>query len=258
MAKFEMNTFLERWVARKAATNAWRMPIWMSPEDLIQEAHANWQLVNNHYDSVVEDVAHMVALFKTTYHNNITDFARNPHNPRRETSLDAIVEATGALPEIAAEDPEVAGLIAEAPEPVKSILDLLATDTERILVRPTRVYLDGTRDTLNRRIHRALLKRGADIDPRADALQLVHNYLNPPRRVRVYDEPTLIELVGVMVDTYLHPEPAPQLVHPRRPVLQLSPTLMKVAKDRVSSFLQPRPAKRRIRLRPIIIRKRIA
>jgi hypothetical protein len=220
------------------------MPNWITEDDLVQEARINWQVVNDKYDEAVTEVAHMVALFKTTFQRNLIDLARNPKNPGKlETSLDAMVEDAGDLTEVIAED-GASTFIAEAPEPVKSILSLLTADEGRILCPPFRLHLDGSRDTANNRLHRALKRRGIEVDPKADLLTIARDYIQP-RRIRLFDEPTLVDLVSVMVDTYLVPERKP------RERLHYPPNLVSAAKAKVKSHLKPR---RRNRMFPVVER----
>jgi hypothetical protein len=239
MAKFEMNPFVHKWVQRRALTNMWRMPNWMSEADLVQDGKFCWSVVNEKYDDVVTEVAHMVALFKTTYTNHITDLAKNVRNPRGETSLDAMIEDVGDLI-LTVDDPDVNQLILEAPEPVQSILRLLTEDTERILTAPYRIYLDGRRDTLNNRLHRALVRKGVDADAGADLLKLVRDYLKP-RRERLYDEPSVVEVVSALVDARFDPPPCKP--HAR---LHYPPHLVTAAKDKVRSYLKPKAKRQRI------------
>lgn len=244
MTKFAMNEYLGKYCKRQAAMNAWRMPTWIEPEDIEQDAKLAWETTNNKYNPAVEDIAHMVALFKTTLRNNITDASRIH---RGDASLEALMEdGSGDLAEIAAE-PAIETLIAEAPEPVKSILGLLVDPDSRIFKAPFRVYLDGTRDTPNRRLHRALAKQGIDVEPHTCLLTTVRRYLKPTR-IPLFDEPSLCELVGAMVDEYMAPKDEP------RPRLHYPPHLVKQAKDRVSASLKPKRSSTRVRLGPIVER----
>lgn len=249
MATFEMNEYVRRWAVRSAHSNKWRMPGWNgSHEDLMQEVEYCWSVCNRAYADTVTEAKHMVALFQTTLRNHFHDMAKDIHNPRAESSLDAMLEDGADIFDIAS-DPHVTTAIIDAPEPIQSILRLLTDDTERILTARFRIYLDGSRDTLNARLHRALRKRNVDVEPHADLLKLVRNYLQRRPRERLY-EPTLMDLVAAMVDNYRNPWLASN-----RPHLCYPAHLAKVAKDKIKAHLK-RKAKSRLRMFPIVEVKR--
>jgi hypothetical protein len=245
MPQFEMNVHLKRWLDKQAYSASTTMPNWISQDDLVQEGRYCWSYVNQRYEDVVTEVAHMVSLFKTTYKNHLADIYNDKKNTRHESSLDQIVEDGGDFIDLL-NDADVDHLILQAPEPMQTILRLLITDDQRILSAPGRTRLDGTRDTLNERLHRALRRYDVDVDPDADLATLVRRYLKGGRE-RLYEEPTVVEIVGALVEAYLTKP------RKRKRRLRLSEEGAAQGRDKVKGFLE-RKAKvnTRVRIFPVV------
>lgn len=243
MAKFEMNVYLERWLQTNAYRAMPRMPNWITQDDLVQEGKYCWTVVNDRYYDVVTEVAHMVALFKTTYQRRVVDIINDKRNPRKESSLDQLLEDGIEFSGLAT-DADIENLILEAPEPIKTILHLLVTDEKRIVSAPYRVYLDGTRDTLNNRLHRALRRYDFDVAPNTDLLNCTRRYLRASRE-RLYEEPSVVEIVGALVEERLTVTPKVQ-----QPTLHLAANALAKAKENLRK--QQSKVRPRVRIFPVI------
>lgn len=218
MAKFEMSPLIVRWLDKQVRHNMWRMPKWMSEEDVRQEGMVYWVAINNRYHQPSErypqgvtDIKHMMSLFMVSFRHHLHDLAAD--RPSDECNYEdlRVGEVQDVLGGIASNDPDVNGAILEAPEPVQSILRLLVTDTRRNLAAYARIYLDGRRDTLNLRLYRALRRQGFDVTPAQDFMGMARCHLANERQP-LY-EPTVLEMVGAMVESYIN--------QPKRPILRL-------------------------------------
>ena len=192
MPRFDMDPRLQNWVSYQAHKNLWAMPPYLSYEDLIQEGMYYWTHVNNKYYEKVTDPPHMVSLFMTAYTRRLIDL-------RYKRTPDVVsIEDNAAIVELLAEEPSLAQFAINAPEPIASIIRLLTDPNEGIVCPPFHKFPDGSRDTINNRLHRKLATLG--IEATGSLLKQLRAYL---KRERLYDTPTVIECVGVMVDKYL-------------------------------------------------------
>jgi hypothetical protein len=215
MATFEMSPTIHRWVDKQVRLNMWRMPKWMEEEDLRQEGMVYWVVINNRYNRPTEiypqgvtNIKHMMSLFMVSFKHRLHDLAANIKNPRGECHLEDI--GLNILEAIAA-GPGIENTILEAPEPVQSILRLLTEEGRRNLGAYARIYLGNRRDTTNLRLYRALRRQGFAVAPGQDFLGMARRYLAKEREA-LY-EPTVIEMVGAMVEDYIQ--------KPKRTILKL-------------------------------------
>ena len=188
--KFDMGPYVRKWLDKQVRRNLWRMPRWVDEDDLRQAGMYYWVMVNDRYDARVTEVKHMMSLFMKAYSRHIIDLANERTDAVDRLSLDEIAAneprhhyTKDALHLLADAEPDVAMAIAEAPEPVKTILRLLTDPKRGILSARLRTFKDGTRDTTNARLHRAVRRCGiTDIDPSTDLLALVHSYLHQQKK----------------------------------------------------------------------------
>lgn len=163
-ARMEMDEPARLWVIKHARENYWRVAAYYSLEDLIQDGFFTWYRVVSgqlskgkrkagdpvsmmHTYKYITDRPHIMALFKSAYHNHITDLANkrtacSPFNHAVEDWMDA-------------PDDEVASahlLISSAPEPVRKALALFTTDEGRAEMSKPYLVKNGHRETTNERL----------------------------------------------------------------------------------------------------------
>lgn len=237
-----MNDAARNWVYKtiRQTMEKWNKnwPSWISTEDLVNEAHLYWTVVDNRYTPVND--AHRMSLFMRCYRNALTDLISGHGNLRRGTehSLDAMIAPEEGAPfDPPDEDPNVHQAILEAPEIVRQLLANIVRSPDTTIVPRYRVRLNGTEETLNERFHYILRRSGLRLNPKEDLERMVKDHLKPPRtRVRSYN-PTLEELVATMVDNYLRPwsNEKPR----RRKTLSLSnPKLVPRARQKIDRYLR--------------------
>lgn len=167
-----------KWLHGYARRSFWKVRhIYDEVDDLIQDGHVCWGIVVNKYTSVgdLTKDGRLMSLFKMTFSNHIIWTASRDKSKgdfrHLKASLDDLVaqyRPTRAQDVVSklmqrqsfsaigiGNDPEVFLAIAEATEPVRSVLKFLASDAgAMIMKRPLRRRLDGTREIPNARIRR--------------------------------------------------------------------------------------------------------
>lgn len=178
----------EVWLRRYAAKHQWKVSHFAYEiDDLIQDGYLSWYICADRY-SQVTDYRHMCSLFKMTFTNRIRELSMTDKN----TKFDFMVE--GGLTDLV--DPTMRGLseswildkvcghylqtygsvghiIADAVEPVKTVLRFLVSDEGiAVMRRPFRLRLNGQRETTNYRLYRAL-----KLQPQGDLMGLTKSYI---------------------------------------------------------------------------------
>lgn len=164
---------VQGWIRRTASKQHWRVASWLDYDDLVQEGLERWVWLKTKYpDKVVNNPAHFMALFKTTFHNHITDLAKarsrlvevpidfgfeveeisaGRRSRRTDEVLPGFVEAITDPTDWGA----IAVLLRQAPSEVAAVLHLLATDLGLAKLRePYGKNEDGLRETTNERLCR--------------------------------------------------------------------------------------------------------
>lgn len=107
----------------------------MELEDLIQEGYATYAFCRRKYSHVTER-PHFMALFKTCYSNQVTDLAAKMWKIGSEISADAMLEnerdggvSPDSLMPHTLPDAMLMTLLSEAKFPLRSLLELFATDS---------------------------------------------------------------------------------------------------------------------------------
>ena len=184
----EIDYGAEGWLHRYAAKQHWKVAHFLyDVEDLIQDGYVAWYTCANRY-SHVTDYGRMMSLFKITYANHITGLASTDKNPRSYehvvTRINDLIDPryqayaeSWILDKVTGQsllhDGTMSTMIAEAKEPVKTVLSFLVSDAGiRIMRRPIRKRLSGTRETTNSRIYRALR-----LKPQGDLMGMVKSYV---------------------------------------------------------------------------------
>lgn len=168
------------WMIKQLRQEAWRLlPLEM--DDLIQEGHLVWNKIATRYGPTVTSKAHLMALFKVSLRNHITNLAKaRTRQADAVAAYEAFRSTAPALP-----DPEVAELIAKLSDNPKRrqhdqlsfwgenissavvVHAVLALYTDKGLRRLRRSYRrkrNGQRETTNDRLARMTgLPRGTDI-----------------------------------------------------------------------------------------------
>ena len=145
-----MDEGAKRWLYRTAKRHYWRVWEWYGIDALIQDGHMHYARLCARYPNVTER-KHMMSLFQVTFLNHINSLsvARTREN---EASLELLRNLAGFS------EPEGAtfqALVAQAPPPVRRLIELIASPTgckklrSRYRVKPT-----GERETLNERLCR--------------------------------------------------------------------------------------------------------
>lgn len=166
------------WLHKTANRNYWKVRhVYDELDDLTQDGYLCWYICANKYEAVT-DYGHLMRLFQTTFSNHITWTARTDKGRDFQMSCVRILDL---FPPDQSERAEawildkatqvrdssifpnycdwksVNHLIAEAKEPVRSVLSFLTSDVgARALRRPFRRRINGTRETLSQRICRNL------------------------------------------------------------------------------------------------------
>ena len=166
-----MDIGARKWLAKTALKNLWRLPE-MDLDDLIQEGHVCYWLLKKRYP-LATDAPHVMALFKSTFLNRISDLSR--HDRHRKENFTA--ESTGSSETIqllinsqVCPFAELAVRISELP-PIasKAVALIISTD---MLTAPMRHSKSGHRETLNERLCRRL-----GLDHQQDILLMIKQAL---------------------------------------------------------------------------------
>lgn len=162
------------WIKKTAKMNIWRMPSHMDLEDLIAEGYLCFAKCKDRYTAVTHQPK-MMALVKRSFHNRITDLARERTKLHEvpAASLDSDEGFSEAI--LGAQDDEffaLLDLVKSAPDDVRSVLQLFIDDGN-IFRNNTRRFLNGKRETTNTMLCRALGKNPALVD----LPKMVHDYL---------------------------------------------------------------------------------
>lgn len=125
------------WLLKTAEANYWRVDGFYLKSDLIQDGYICYLKVAERYKS--KSKAHLMALFKTTYINHITDLA----NARRKHAM--CVTLDGDALSIPLAQPR-AHVWEDAPELIQQLFDAVAEYPHRAKWKPKR-RANGTRET---------------------------------------------------------------------------------------------------------------
>ena len=182
------------WLYKQASSHYWRVKhIYDQMEDLTQDGFLCWYICANRYQEVT-DYKHLMSLFKTTFRNHIFQLAAKgkdrdynyievslsmlatSDNPEQSDAwiLDNIMTTNASVAShMTSCNVDFGKVVADAPDPVDRVLALLLSDQgAKLLRRPFRRRLDGTRETMNDR-----LRRYVDGAQGVDLLHLTKTYL---------------------------------------------------------------------------------
>lgn len=181
------------WLTTFSKKEFWKVAhIFDELEDLTQEGQVCWYTVANKYEHIT-DYGHLMGLFKTTFRNHIrylatmdkdqsyahmvssiSDYAPSWHSHEPESwILDTFLNKSPALVQTTDTVEEVSRFIAEAIDPVRSVLKFLTSDKGiAAMRRPYRRRLSGRRETTNERICRHL-----GVAPKVDLLGMTKRYI---------------------------------------------------------------------------------
>lgn len=160
-----MDDYLKRWINIHASRNHWRVAHWLDLDDLIQDGYLLWRQVTLRYLETVNQRAHMVAMFQTTFIRHIHALANRRTKSVGEVQIDvikpvlALEEADDLEPACLSDDGdgaraiELRGLLAKAPEPLRKLLAFFEHGDLRPLLHPTRKP-HGYRETPMHRLAR--------------------------------------------------------------------------------------------------------
>ena len=151
------------WMIKYAKRNYWRVAYWYDIDDLISEGFEFYYYMKAHYPQAV-DPPHIMRLYQLTFISRVNDLAK-----RRTKTLEVnLTEDT--IPDFLYELPDT--LIADAPQPVKKLLEVLTNEDAKRLRAPYRIK-GKHRETTNERFCRLI-----GMDPsQCNIVSLLKNYL---------------------------------------------------------------------------------
>jgi len=173
---------IEGWVVNQLKTQYWRVAGTMGRDDVMQEAYLVFLRCQRKYPEI-DTAKHFMALFKTAWSRQFTDFANADTASRIITEMPRVridddyveLEPVGALDN----DGYLAVLLREAPREVNMVLNLFLSAPQEIIEvalgswngRDKRCKTGGSR-----KINQML-----GLPPDLDVLKLTEEYLNPKR-----------------------------------------------------------------------------
>lgn len=127
---------VEGWVVNHLKTNYWRVARTMAREDVLQEAYVVFLRCRRKYP-VIDTAQHFMALYKTAWTRQFTDFANEDTASRCVTEMPR-VRVDDELVEIdpvgdVESDGYLAVLLREAPREVSMVLNLFLSAPQEIL-----------------------------------------------------------------------------------------------------------------------------
>jgi hypothetical protein len=148
---FRMDAGARRWLRKTAMKNYWRVALWISLDDLIQDGELCWMTARRRYSEA--NPAQLMALFKTIYTNHLHDLANDHTLQSLEIPFTSISD-TKNLDELLDGEPcpyaELLRLVTEAPGRVNHLLGKLLADPTPLRAAYRR---DGyVRETTNERL----------------------------------------------------------------------------------------------------------
>jgi len=158
-----------RWLVRTAYANLWRVAPWIGIDDLLQEGAECYYYVRARYPTAV-DPPHIMRLFQLTFMSRLSDIARRS---RRQPDF-AAGDIISTLLELHPSEPEqlsLGPLIADAPQEIKSVLQLFTREETLSELRAAYALNPGHRETLNERLCTL-----AGLDPDTDVVNIFIRY----------------------------------------------------------------------------------
>lgn len=171
---------IEGYVVNSLRTNFFRVERSMTREDYMQEAYLVFLRVRDKYAAEVTEPAHMMALFKRAWFNELNDLAN------RDTALRALVSAEQSQPDGGAvnlveetvgelrNEGELAVLLAQAPREVSMVLNLFLSASPEMLQRCLKDW--NGKDRRCKAGGSATINRLLGLDPDIDVMQRVEDY----------------------------------------------------------------------------------
>lgn len=170
------------WIYKMAHKNLWRVSSIYDLDDLVQDGHLWYLMIVDRYCKRPRTRKHVMALFKTSFMRYLTDLANKRtryESIEQAFSLYHTIDDGGDMLHGVSDngagvlDIEVAAVIAQAPEPVRKVIQALMTDDGAKRFRALDRYrLDGTREVTSER-----LARIAGIPECSDLLAKIRRYL---------------------------------------------------------------------------------
>lgn len=151
----DLDAGAQRWLAKEARRNLWRVAHWYELEDLIEDGILCWHIVLAKYPQV-QARPQLMRLLQTTYRNHIHQLAN-----KRSVQIPEVCVAQ--LPDTVPDpDAELMTWVIEAPLPLRNCLLALLAQPEQA-ARPLRHKLDGQRQTTDSWL-KALANVISDVD----------------------------------------------------------------------------------------------
>lgn len=145
---FKMDTGAKNWLRKTALKNYWRVALWISLDDLLQDGEVCWMVARHRYTEAT--TTQLMALFKTIYTNHLHDLA-NSHTRQTEIPFAALSDSNlETIDEESCPFAELLRLVTEAPSRVSHLLGNLLQDPTPLRAAYRR---DGfVRETTNERL----------------------------------------------------------------------------------------------------------
>jgi hypothetical protein len=190
----EMDEGAKRWLYKICHKQFWRVSGWYEFDDLVQDGFVTFYRVRGQYPKI-DKPQHLMTIFKMAFlqHIHVIANRRTKHGVEScFTDLfnsDLPDQETQALERLLPADQPLAEAftaIAQAPEPVRQLLEKVAVDPA-LLQAPYRRRRDGTRQTLNERlchlvdVKPALPQNGLWfwLEPGVDLVSMIRQILDP-------------------------------------------------------------------------------
>lgn len=187
-----MDAIAKGWLVSVCADHYWRVAHWYEFDDLLQDGHMIWWLIVQRYETEkgrVRSRPHLMRLFKTSFMRHIHMLSnRKTANVPEELVEDVMARGAFVYADSDGEiwDPwgmidysrdlgDMDRFVLEAPNMLRELLSkILYEKPSRAMTTLSRFHLDGTRDTLNKKLCRVL-----GVDPLVhDLAAQLYAYLN--------------------------------------------------------------------------------